>query len=158
MKHKLAIIPILASLMVIPAPSFADGGHNDAGIPQSEYKIAADLGMEGPTETTGIGGSKLLGILPLDSEFEALAGHVMRVREITLLPGGKVAVHQHASRPGVAYVLEGTAVEHRNDSDTPLQRVPGDVSLEKSGTIHWWANESDQPATVLVVDIVEMDA
>ena len=134
------------------------GDHTHAGIPAEEYKMAADLGMDGPSETTGIGDSRNLGSIPLGDEFEGMEGYVMRARTITLLPGGKVAVHQHKSRPGVAYVLEGTAVEHRNDADVPLQRNSGDVSLEKTGTIHWWVNESDAPAKVIVVDIVPKDA
>ena len=67
---------------------------------------------------------------------------------------GQVAVHQHTNRPGMAYVLEGEATEHRSDADGPLVRKQGDVAIEASGTIHWWINEGEVTARVVVVDIV----
>jgi len=133
------------------------GGDPPAIIPDAERAIAAAAGLEGPAESSGIGDVKVLATLPLAGEFEGLEGHVMRVREITLLPGGRVAVHEHHSRPGVAYMLEGEAVEHRRNEKTPLVRRRGDVAMEKSGIAHWWENVSDQPARVVVVDIVLED-
>jgi quercetin dioxygenase-like cupin family protein len=126
-------------------------------VPSSELKIAQELGVEGPTETTGIESSKVLGSMSLAGEFAGTENHKLRVREVTVLPGGQVAVHQHNSRPGAAYILEGELVEHRNDTNGPITRVAGAVALEKSGTIHWWKNESSQKAKVLVVDIVPME-
>jgi quercetin dioxygenase-like cupin family protein len=79
---------------------------------------------------------------------------MLRAREVTVLPGGQVAVHQHTSRPGAAYILEGELIEHRNDTTGPIKRIKGAVAFEKTGTIHWWKNESSAKARVLVVDIV----
>jgi len=123
-------------------------------VPSHEKAMAQDLGLEGPTETKGVGVSKVLGMMPLDDEFPGMAGRMMRARELTLLPGGVVAVHQHNQRPGIAYLVEGTAVEHRNDRDAPIVHQAGDAAFENSGTVHWWINESDEPAKVVVVDIV----
>lgn len=126
-------------------------------VPSYELDIAQGLAAEGPTETTGIAESKVLGSMSLAGEFAGTENHMLRVREVTVLPGGQVAVHQHTSRPGAAYILEGEMVEHRNDADGPLTRMQGAVALEKSGTIHWWKNESSAIARVLVVDIVPKD-
>jgi quercetin dioxygenase-like cupin family protein len=126
-------------------------------VPSSELKIAQELGVEGPTETVGIESSKILGTMSLAGEFAGTENHMLRVREVTVLPGGQVAVHQHSSRPGAAYILEGELVEHRNDAEDPLIRTAGAVALEKTGTIHWWKNESSAKAVVLVVDIVPLD-
>ena len=155
--HAKLLIPLaLISPVLVPQGAYSHD-HADGGIPEKEYALAAELGFEGPVETTGISDSKLVGTLPMDAEFEGMKGYVMRVRELTLSPGGKVAVHRHTDRMGVAYVLKGTLVEHRNDVEGPLTRVPGDASFEKDGTVHWWANESEEPATVLVVDLVKSD-
>ena len=123
-------------------------------ISEHERGIAQKLGAEGPTETKGIESAVVKGTIPLVQDFPALAGRMMRAREISLLPGGVVAVHQHESRPGIAYVLEGVLVEHRNDSPDPIVRRAGDVALEKAGVIHWWENKTTEKARVLVVDIV----
>jgi quercetin dioxygenase-like cupin family protein len=126
-------------------------------VPQHEKAMARDLGMDGPTETKGVGVSKVLGMMPMDDEFPGMAGRMMRARELTLLPGGVVAVHQHNQRPGIAYLVEGTAVEHRSDRDAPIVHKAGDAAFEPSGTVHWWIKESDEPAKVVVVDIVPVE-
>jgi quercetin dioxygenase-like cupin family protein len=86
-----------------------------------------------------------------------MEGLVMRMREVSLAPGGQVAVHQHTSRPGMAYVLQGEALEHRSDADAPLVRKTGNVAIEASGVIHWWTNEGTESARVLVVDIIKAE-
>jgi quercetin dioxygenase-like cupin family protein len=123
-------------------------------VPDEERDVAGQLGVDGPAETRGIESIKVLGTIPLDLDLAASEGLVLRVREITLLPGGTVGVHQHKGRPGVAYMLEGEMVEHRKGEDQPVLKGVGDVALEKSGTVHGWTNESDKPSRVVVVDIV----
>ncbi len=123
-------------------------------VPSQEREIAQKLKAEGPTETIGIESSKILGSISLTGEFAGTDGYMLRVREVAILPGGQVAVHQHNSRPGAAYILEGVLIENRNDADGPIKREVGAVALEKTGTIHWWVNESSTKAKVLVVDIV----
>ena len=148
-------LALLAAFIVSPFSLPADKGH-DPILPQGEKAHAAALGLAGPTETTGVGEVRILSELALDDEFEGLGNCVLRTREITLLPGGKVAVHEHQARPGVDYILEGEAVEHRSDSAEPVVRRKGDVAVEHSGIIHWWENVSDKPARVVVVDIVRV--
>jgi quercetin dioxygenase-like cupin family protein len=155
----LAVNAVLCSLLGIPLSILGDN-HADSSksvVPSSELKIAQELAAEGPTETIGIESSKILGTMSLAGEFAGTENHMLRVREVTVLPSGQVAVHQHTSRPGAAYILEGELVEHRNDSDSPLTRTAGAVALEKTGTIHWWKNESTIKAKVLVVDIVPIE-
>jgi quercetin dioxygenase-like cupin family protein len=137
----------------------ADNGNDTSKtvVPSQEREIAQKLAAEGPTETIGIESSKTLGSMSLTGEFEGTDGYMLRVREVTVLPGGQVAVHQHNSRPGAAYILEGVLIENRNDIDGPIKREAGAVALEKTGTIHWWKNESPAKAKVLVVDIVPTD-
>jgi quercetin dioxygenase-like cupin family protein len=157
--HLITVIIVLFYLFGIPCSILADNQTDSSKsvVPSSELKIAQDLAAEGPTETIGIESSKLLGTMSLASEFVGTEGHMLRVREVTVLPGGQVAVHQHNSRPGAAYILEGEVVEHRNDTESPITRTKGSVALEKTGTIHWWKNESSQKAKVLVVDIVPIE-
>lgn len=128
---------------------------DESGIPPHEREIAQEKGFAGPTETTGIESSILLGSIQLQDDFPALADRVLRVRVVTLLPGGTVQAHEHDTRPGVAYVLEGQLTEHRNDHSEPIVRGPGAVSFEKSGVVHGWVNEGSAKARALVVDIVK---
>lgn len=123
-------------------------------VPEAEYDRARELLADGPTKTSGIGGVKLLGTVPLDGEFGSSDGLVMRVRELLIEPGGIVAVHQHDRRPGTAYIIEGEMTEHRSTEKGPLVKKAGDVAMERSGVIHWWENTGSTEARALVVDIL----
>lgn len=123
-------------------------------VPSAEKEIAQQLDVDGPKETHGIKRSELLGSVGLEDDFPALQGRSLRVRRVTVEPGGVVGVHQHTRRPGVLYMLEGQLVEVRNDSNSSIERSAGDVSFEKGGVIHWWRNDSGADAKALVVDIV----
>ena len=123
-------------------------------VPQQERDKAQQLKAEGPKETSGIESLIGLGAIELGGEFEGLEGYTLRAREIVIAPGGQVAVHQHDGRPGVAYIIEGEMVEHRNDRNEPILRSAGAVSFEKTGVVHWWKNESSTNARALIVDIV----
>ena len=133
--------------------------HEATVVPAAERAVGAQLGTDGPTETKGIEYVRKLGTIDLGNEFGSMEGYIMRMREISLAPGGQVAVHQHNSRPGMAYIIEGEAVEHRSDEAEPQIRRTGDAAIEASGIIHWWINKGTEPARVVVVDIVkEKDA
>ncbi len=90
----------LAGCLLMAGPLAADG-QTGVVVPDDERAIVRELGAEGPTETTGIGESRVVAAIDLGTEFAALEGRVMRARVLTLLPGGTVAVHQHHSRPGI---------------------------------------------------------
>ena len=149
----------ILSLLVIVSPVLPLAAHqHEAGVvPQQEKAVAATMDYAGPSETKGIEYAKELGRIDLNKEFPGMEGYVMRMREISLAPGGEVAVHQHESRPGMAYVLEGEATEYRSDSDAPLVRSAGDAAIEASGIVHWWINKGTESARVVVVDIVKLE-
>ena len=126
-------------------------------VPQQERDNAQQLEAEGPTETHGIESLTMLGAVGLSGEFEGLEGYTLRARELVIALGGQVAVHQHDARPGVAYIIEGELVEHRNDHNEPILRSAGTVAFEKTGVVHWWKNENSNNARALVVDIVPQE-
>lgn len=126
-------------------------------VPDAERALAAKQQLAGPTKNQGIKSITPLGTAELGGDYPALAGRQLRARELVIEPGGVVAVHQHDQRPGVAYILEGEIVEHRNDSAEPLVRKKGDVAFEKTGVSHWWENKSAAPVRALVVDIVPVE-
>lgn len=126
-------------------------------VPQAERDLAAKMNLSGPTQNKGIRIVRPIGVLELGGEFPRTEGRQLRARELVIEPGGVVAVHQHDARPGMAYILEGEIVEHRNDQSQPLVRKVGDVAFEKTGISHWWENRSQHPVRALVVDIVPVE-
>lgn len=97
---------------------------------------------------------KRLGGQPLGEEFSALQGRELRLRDITVAPGGSIALHQHDHRPGMAYILAGQMTERRAPDFMPRVYGPGQVAFEGHGVTHWWRNEGTVPARAIVVDIV----
>jgi quercetin dioxygenase-like cupin family protein len=109
---------------------------------------------QGPKATQGVMAVKRLGGQPLGADFPALQGRELRVRELTIAPGGAIVLHRHEQRPGAAYMLEGQMTERRGPGFTPRVIGPGEAVFEGSGITHWWRNEGTTPARALVVDIV----
>ena len=97
-----------------------------------------------------------LGSVDLSREFTAMNTHILRSRRITINPGGSVAWHEHQQRPGVAYLVEGTLIEIRDDGSgiRSIQRHAGEAVFESTGVLHGWKNDSNQAATAVVVDLI----
>ncbi len=65
-------------------------------------------------ETKGVS-VNLLSTVDLGPEIEGLAGRQLRMRMVTIEPGGVFGpVHDHKGRPGTVYMLQGTITDHRN--------------------------------------------
>ena len=128
--------------------------HEAHVVPEAERKLAATLEASGPTANKGIESINKLGSVDLSREFPGIGQRELRARELTIAPGGVVAVHQHEQRPGLAYILEGEITEHRSDQTAPVLRKAGDVAFENSGITHWWENTSNAVVRALVVDII----
>ena len=73
-------------------------------------------------ETKGVT-VKLLATVDLDSEIEGMAGRQLRMRMVTMEPGGVFGpTHNHKDRPGTVYILQGTITDHRNGVATDYGR------------------------------------
>jgi quercetin dioxygenase-like cupin family protein len=90
--------------------------------------------------------------LDLTNEMDSVAGRQLRMRVISIEPGGVVAIHSHDGRPAVAYALQGTLVEHLENGDV-REHAQGEAWTEDRNTTHWAENKSDTPVMVLAVDV-----
>ena len=104
------------------------------------------------SETKGVE-VKLLATLDLGPELEGMAGRELRMRMVTIEPGGVYGpIHDHKGRPGIVYVLQGTITDHRDGKATDYGPGPG--WLEDSTTMHWLENWGSVPAVEVSVDVV----
>jgi quercetin dioxygenase-like cupin family protein len=100
---------------------------------------------------------KLLAALDLGTEIEGMAGRQLRMRMVTIEPGGVFGpVHDHKDRPGMVYVLEGTITDHRDG--LARDYGPGVGWPEDKDTTHWLENRGTTPAVEISVDIVRSEA
>ncbi len=90
--------------------------------------------------------------LDLTDEIDGVNGRQLRLRVVTIEPGGVVAVHSHNGRPAVAYVLQGTLTEHREGSGA-IDHYEGQSITEGKDTTHWAENKGNTPVVVVAVDV-----
>lgn len=114
------------------------------------FGLGAAVGQQAPTENKGVKVEKSA-VLELTEEIDGVQGRQLRLRVITLEPGGVVGVHTHNGRPGAAYVLSGTLTEHRGDQ--AIDRKAGDVWVEGKDVTHWAENKGTEPVVVVASDV-----
>jgi quercetin dioxygenase-like cupin family protein len=107
---------------------------------------------QAPTETKGVT-EKLLTTVDLGPEIEGMAGRQLRMRLITIEPGGVTLIHGHKDRPGTVYILQGKITDHRNEVAT--EYGPGLGWPEDHATTHWIENAGTMPAVEISVDILK---
>lgn len=100
--------------------------------------------------------TRLLSTVDLGPEIEGMAGRQLRMRLITIEPGGVFGpVHDHRGRPGLVYILQGNITDHRNGTETDYG--PGAGWPEDKDTVHWLENKGTVQAVEVSVDIVRQD-
>ncbi|MES2129751.1 MAG: cupin domain-containing protein [Pseudomonadota bacterium] len=82
-----------------------------------------------------------------------MAGRDLRMRQVTIAPGGTAANHGHQDRPAIDYILQGTATEYSNG--TARQYGPGEFALSDKDTMHAWENKGTVPVVIPSIDIVK---
>ena len=105
--------------------------------------------------TTGVT-VEVLGTVDLGPEIEGMAGRELRMRMVTMEPGGVFGpVHDHKGRPGMVWILQGRITDHRDGVAT--EYGPGVGWPEDSTTIHWLENRGTTPAVEISFDLVRRD-
>jgi quercetin dioxygenase-like cupin family protein len=106
-------------------------------------------------ETKGVA-DEVLATVDLGPEIEGMAGRQLRMRMVTIEPGGVYGpIHDHKDRPGVVYILEGTITDHRDGIATDYG--PGVGWPEDRNTTHWLENRGTSRAVEISVDIVRQE-
>jgi quercetin dioxygenase-like cupin family protein len=115
------------------------------------FGVGVAVGQNAPTENKGVTVSPATA-LSLAGQVEGLEGRQLRLRVVTVAPGGVAAVHSHAGRPAVAYIAQGALTEHREGSQAKTYKV-GESFTEDKDTVHWAENRGSEPAVVIAVDV-----
>lgn len=80
---------------------------------------------------------------------------VLRMRKVTIEPGGMLALHSHADRPSVSYVLKGVLVETFEDDTEPHELVMGQAYETHGARRHSLKNSGAESAIFLEVDLLK---
>ena len=95
---------------------------------------------------------ELLRSLDLTRELESGTQRPLRMRRITVQPGGALALHNHVDRPAVTYMRQGEMTYHQAGKPDLVVR-PGGGFAEGRDTTHWGENTGTVPAIWIAVDI-----
>ena len=113
--------------------------------------FAAGQRRQPPTVDVGRS-EEVLRSLDLTGELESGKGRSLRMRKLTLQPGGVLALHNHVDRPAVTYMLQGQMTYHQ-EGRPDLVVNPGDGFADGRATTLWGENTGDVPAVWLGIDI-----
>ena len=113
----------------------------------------AQLGnaQDAPKDNKGYTASKTT-VVDLGPEFEAMAGRQLRLRVLTIEPGGHIGMHSHKDRPAVVYFMQGTDTVTRDDGSSQTFHA-GDTIGETGKTVHWHRNEGKDAVILITADI-----
>lgn len=143
-KIQFARLTVAASLAVAAA---AHAGECPAG------KSAANALPGAPSAPVGVTDTEL-GSIDLSKENVKLDQRRLRLRHMTIAPGGIVPLHSHEDRPALIMVNSGEIYENSSKCAVPILHKAGDVARESLGTRHWWKNSGSAPVDLTIGDIV----
>ena len=109
-----------------------------------ELQHAPDIGVERPVLGT------------VDLAGWRGAGNVrLRLRKLTIAPGGMAPTHSHKDRPSIVYIVEGEIIEHNAFCAAPILHKAGDTAPEAGeGHQHWWEDNTDKPVVIFSTDVL----
>ena len=111
------------------------------------------VAQQAPTENKGMK-AEALSAFPLGKQgLDDLAQRQMRMRQITIDPGGVVAFHSHKARPALSYIMKGALTEHRKGAPDRTYKA-GEAIIEGTDVDHWAENASStEPVVIISVDL-----
>ena len=134
------------------ATALAAAGLAHAGECPADKVAANDL-KGAATAPLGVADTDLASI-DLAKENVKLDQRRLRLRQMTIMPGGIVPLHSHEDRPALIMVNSGEIVEYSSKCAVPILHKAGEVAREFMGTKHWWKNTGSVPVNLTIGDIV----
>lgn len=116
-------------------------------------KVMANALNGAATAPVGVTDTELASI-DLAKENVKLNQRRLRMRHMTIMPGGVVPFHSHEDRPALIMVTSGEVYEHSSKCGVPILHKAGEISKEFLGTKHWWKNSGSVPVELTIADIV----
>jgi len=81
----------------------------------------------------------------------------LRMRRLTIPPGGVIPTHEHIDRPSLVYFVKGEVIEHSSLCDVAIVHHAGEHDTEWGDYRHWWENKTTSDVVLIGVDIVPPD-
>ena len=138
--------------LIATAAALTMAGFAHAGVCPADKVAANDL-PGAATAPVGVVDTELASI-ELGKENVKLDQRRLRLRHMTIAPGGIVPMHSHEDRPALIMVNSGEIYEYNSKCSVPILHKAGEVAREFMGTKHWWKNTGTQAVDLTIGDIV----
>ena len=138
--------------LMASAAALTMAGLAHAGVCPADKVAANDL-PGAATAPVGVVDTELASI-DLAKENVKLDQRRLRLRQMTIAPGGIVPMHSHEDRPALIMVNSGEIYEYNSKCGVPILHKAGEVAREFMGTKHWWKNTGSQAVNLTIGDIV----
>ncbi len=138
--------------LLTAAAALAVAGLANAGQCPADKVAANDL-PGAATAPVGVVDTELSSI-DLAKENVMLDQRRLRLRHMTIMPGGVVPLHSHEDRPALIMVNSGEIYEYSSKCAVPILHKAGETAREFMGTKHWWKNTGSQAVNLTIGDIV----
>lgn len=106
---------------------------------------------DAPKGNKGFTASKTT-VVELGPEIEGMAGRQLRMRLLTIEPGGYIGIHSHKDRPAVVYDIQGSDEVGLADGNKKMMH-PGDTSATPGSTTHYHRNVGNDNVVLIAVDV-----
>jgi quercetin dioxygenase-like cupin family protein len=137
---------------IAAAAALTMAGFAHAGQCPADKAAANDL-PGAATAPVGVVDTELASI-DLANENVKLDQRRLRLRHMSIAPGGIVPLHSHEDRPALIMVNSGEIYEYSSKCAVPILHKAGEVAREFMGTKHWWKNTGTQAVDLTIGDIV----
>lgn len=144
---KTTTLRLIASAAALTLAGLAQAGQCPAD------KFGANDLPGAATAPVGVTDTELASI-DLSKENVKLDQRRLRLRHMTIAPGGIVPMHSHEDRPALIMVTSGEIYEYNSKCTVPILHKAGETAREHLGTKHWWKNTSGAPVELTIGDIV----
>ena len=145
--NKRTIVTVI--LAVTPAFGTAIGSAADTTFESA----AVEPPPGAPTEHKGFETLKKQ-VVDLGPEIAGMEGRQLRIRLMTIEPGGQIKVHSHKNRPAAFYVIGGeTTITY---GDGAVKSFPaGSMGYADKNTVHWHQNNGKERLVFLAADVFQ---
>ena len=127
------------------------------GVMSLAFVVGYALGQgRPPAESKGVNAVEI-GTFDLNGELDnnSVAGRKLRVRRVTIEPGGATQLHNHVGRPEVTVVLQGAYILHQEGSPDVTRNTGNSGGSGNNTRVgHWAENRGTVPVVFVAVDIV----
>lgn len=138
--------------LIVAIATLAAGSLAQAGECPADKAVANEL-AGAATAPVGVTDTELASI-DLSKENVKLDQRRLRMRHMTIMPGGVVPLHSHEDRPALIMVNSGEVSEFSSKCAEPIVHKAGDIARESLGTRHWWKNSGAVAVELTIADIV----